>query len=137
MGTDRCGLSTRDLEANIELRHATLSQAEPAILLFEVKDGIENELHQRQTRQGASTTWRKETDWGPRAFLYSQKLELSWQTFLILPLCLQREHNKAEMLHVMIIMMTDFPPKKINTPGSLNCHFKLICVSHYEKCLCI
>ena len=43
MGTNSKGLGTRDLEANTELRHSTLSLAESAVVPFEAREGMERE----------------------------------------------------------------------------------------------
>ena len=43
MGTEREGTTTQDFEANTEMRHLTFSQAESAVVPFEVREGMERE----------------------------------------------------------------------------------------------
>ena len=43
MGTEREGFGTQDFEANTELRHSAFSQAESAVVPFEVRDIMEGE----------------------------------------------------------------------------------------------
>ena len=43
MGTECEGLEMQNLEANTELRHSAFSQAEIAVVTFEVRKGMEGE----------------------------------------------------------------------------------------------
>ena len=48
VGTESDGFRTQDLEENTEFRHSAFSRAVSAAGPFEVREGMEGEIHQKQ-----------------------------------------------------------------------------------------
>ena len=49
VGTESNGFESQDLEANTEFKHSAFSLAVSAVRPFEVREGMEGNIHQKQT----------------------------------------------------------------------------------------
>ena len=49
VGTESDEFWTQDLEANTEFRHSAFSRAVSAVQPFEVREGLEGNIHEKQT----------------------------------------------------------------------------------------